>query len=158
MDQNVTYDNKGSHFEGWALIELFGHQREAGFVTTQYYGDKAMFQIDIPEIEAQQETIERPRWDDSRLLAAGTVIERASIPGRTRIVNPGAVYALNPATEQAVRVAISRNESRAVRVISIPTAPQLAAGHEVPVSAGSIDEEDDGQDYSGRDLDSSCGI
>ena len=37
-------EQTNARFEGWALIELFGHGHEAGFVTTQYYGDKAMFQ------------------------------------------------------------------------------------------------------------------
>lgn len=137
-----------AHFEGWALIELFGHQREAGFVTTQYFGDKAMFQVDVPEIPAQQETIKTPRWADrdaDGLLSAGTVIENQAVPGRTRIVSPGAIYAINPATEDAVRAAISASERRTIKVLSLPDKPQLTDGEteQLPVSV----PDDDDQEY-----------
>lgn len=123
-------DQPAAKYEGWTLVELFGHQREAGYVTTQYFGDRAMFQIDIPEIPARQETLKRPQWSDRTedgLIPAGAVIEKDAIQGRTRFVSPGAVYALNPATEQAVREAIAASERRAWRVISLPEQRQLPA-------------------------------
>ena len=123
-------------YEGWTLIELFGHGHEAGYVTTQYFGDKAMFQVDVPEIPSQQETIDRPRWGDNDsdgLLSVGTVIERAAIPGRTRLINPGAVYSMNPATEEAVRAVIAKNERRSMRVLSMPAKPQLTDGETDPL-------------------------
>lgn len=121
-------ETTSAKFEGWALVELFGHGREAGFVTTQYFGDKAMFQVDVPEIEEREETLSSPKWDGSRLLPAGSVISRAAIPGRTRLVNPGAVYAMNPATEAAVRAAVSSSERREIKVISLPDSAQLEDG------------------------------
>lgn len=132
--------NNAAHFEGWCLVELFGHNREAGFVTTQYFGDKAMFQIDVPEIPVRQETLTSPKWDERRLMPAGTVIEREAIPGRTRLVNPGAVYALNPATEEAVREAIARSERREIKVISMP---------EVAANRTLIEPEPDDDDAEG---------
>jgi hypothetical protein len=125
MEQNAK-------FEGWALIELFGHGHEAGYVTTQYYGDKAMFQIDVPEIPARQETLQSPKWGDSGLMPAGSVIEKAAVPGRTRLINPGAVYAMNPATEEAVRAAIAHSERREIKVISLPGNIQLTSGDTLP--------------------------
>lgn len=133
-------------FEGWALIELFGHQCEAGFITTQYFGDKAMFQVDVPEIEARRETLDRPRWIGNTLAPAGTTVEGEVIPGRTRFINPGAVYAMNPATENVVRAAIARSATREIKVISLPEGQQLTTG-----------ESDEEEDFSGRDLDSGCG-
>lgn len=133
-------DQSQAKFEGWTLIELFGHGHEAGYVTTQYYGDKAMFQIDVPEIPARQDTLKRPQWDQSgadRLLPVGTLIEFAPIPGRTRLVNPGAVYAMNPATEEAVRTAIASSERREIKVLSIPESATkaLAAPEEIVLDA-----------------------
>ncbi len=115
-------------FEGWALIELFGHQTEAGFVTTQYFGDKAMFQVDVPEIEARQETLDVPRWIGSSLAPVGSVVEGEAIAGRSRLINPGAVYAMNPATEAAVRAAITRSVRREIKVISLPEGKHLLPG------------------------------
>ncbi len=120
-------DQSQAKFEGWALLELFGHSTEAGFVTTQYFGDKAMFQVDVPEIPARQETLDCPRWIGSVLAPVGTVVEGEAIPGRSRLVNPGAVYAMNPATEQAVRAAIQRGVRREIKVISLPEGQQLQA-------------------------------
>ncbi len=115
-------DHVQASFSDWALVELMGHQREAGFVTTQYFGDKAMFQIDVPEIAEREETINKPTWGpEDKLLPVGSVISREGIKGRTRLVNPSAVYAINPATEEAVRAAVGATERREMKVISIPS-------------------------------------
>ncbi len=34
-------ETQTSKFEGWAVVELFGHSREAGYVTTDYFGSGA---------------------------------------------------------------------------------------------------------------------
>jgi hypothetical protein len=48
------------------------------------------------------------------------VVEREAIPGRTRLLGVGSVYSMNPATEEAVRMAISNSERRSIKVISVP--------------------------------------
>ena len=40
-------------FEGWAIVELFGHQREIGYVTTRYFGTAGR-EIVILEVPAQK--------------------------------------------------------------------------------------------------------
>jgi hypothetical protein len=115
---------ENAKFEGWCVLELMGHAREAGFVTTQYYGDKALFQVDVPEIPAQEETLTVPKWsDDDKLLPVGTVIQKEPIPGRTCMLNPAAIYRMNPATEEAVRAAISAGVRRTIKVVSMPVLP-----------------------------------
>jgi len=37
-------DQQQAKFEGFALVEIVGHQRVAGFVTTEYFGNVAVFQ------------------------------------------------------------------------------------------------------------------
>lgn len=59
-----------------AIVELFGHQRIAGKVTEQTVGSSTFIRIDVPETDSQ--------------------------PPFTRIVNPSAVYALNPVTEEVM--------------------------------------------------------
>jgi hypothetical protein len=143
-------DAQNARFEGWALIELFGHQREAGYVTTQYFGDRAMFQVDVPEIPARTETTDRPRWIGDVLAPAGAVVEGAAIPGRTRLINPGAVYAMNPATEDAVRAAIQRGAQREIKVISLPENAQLSTGETQPDRCEEEDEFPEGWNGDGR--------
>lgn len=59
-----------------AIVELFGHTRMAGVVTEQTIGSASFIRIDVPETERQ--------------------------PSYTRIVNPSAVYAINPVTEDVM--------------------------------------------------------
>jgi hypothetical protein len=134
-------DQQDAKFEGWALVELYGHGREAGYVTTQHFGAACMFQVDVPEVPARQETLERPQWGEDRLLPAGTVIERVAVPGRTRLLGVGSIYAMNPASEEVVRAAVSQSGSRAIKVISLPEGVALPAPSEDYEEE--VDEEDE---------------
>lgn len=141
-------ETTSAKYEGWALVELYGHGHEAGYVTTQYFGTACMFQVDVPEIPARQETLTAPRWEEngSRLLPVGTVVEREAVPGRTRLLGVGSIYSMNPATEEAVRAAVSRSERRSMRVISIPEKSErtLLPG-ETEAEYPSEDFNDDGE-------------
>lgn len=136
-------------YSGWAVVELFGHSREAGFVTTQYFGSACLFQVDIPELPEREETLKRPDWNDdgTKLLPVGTVIRREAVPGRTRLIGPGAVYAMNPATEQAVRAALENGMRRKFAVVSMPEVPQLEAPDSEEAEEEDDFEPDDGGDY-----------
>lgn len=61
-------------FELWAILELFGHSRMAGKVSEQTIGSASFIRIDVPETKSQ--------------------------PAFSRIVNPSAIYAINPVTEE----------------------------------------------------------
>ena len=67
---------KDNKFELNAIVELFGHTRMAGKVTEQTIGSASFIRIDVPETDQQ--------------------------PKFTRIVNPSAVYAINPVTEDVM--------------------------------------------------------
>ena len=110
-------------FAGWAVIELFGHAKEVGYVTTQYFGDKAMFQVDVPSLpDGEERAIERPQWLDGELLPAGSIVKTKGVPGRTRLIGPGAVYSINPCTEEVARVQLERNCPREYQVVALGVA------------------------------------
>ncbi|GEM_PF-1570563 len=121
-------------FEGWAVVELFGHAKEAGYLTTQYFGDKAMFQIDVPELKEREYTLERPEWLEvegrDQLAPIGTKVRRAGAPGRSRIVSPSAVYAINPSTEALIHKLLDREVPRKLIVLELPKTHQIAASSE----------------------------
>lgn len=73
-------------FEAYALVELFGHQRIAGKVTEQTIGNAAFLRIDVPETASQ--------------------------PGFSRLLNPSAIYAINPITLEAMEE-LARNLDKA---------------------------------------------
>lgn len=130
-------------FEGWAVIGLFGHQKEAGFVTTEYFGGAALFRIEVPELPEREWVLERPeRGPGYTLLPVGTKVKRKGIPARTRLVGPSAIYDLNPCTEEVARHAIESGLSRPLIVVEMP------AGSVQPLIAESVeDPEDDDPEY-----------
>jgi hypothetical protein len=66
----------------WALVELFGHQRIVGKVSTQVLGAAALLRVDVPN-----------------LLKDGKIVRQ----GFTRFYGPAAIYSLTPVDEAAVR-------------------------------------------------------
>jgi len=138
MDQQTT-----AKFEGWAVIELFGHNREAGYVTTQYFGDKAMFQIDVPELPLRDYELKRPQYIGSTFAPVGTKVQKAAKEGRTRIISPGAVYALNPCSKDLCIAALEELAPREIKIVELAKSNQIAAAVE-PGRVGSIHEDPDG--------------
>lgn len=59
-----------------AIVELFGHTKMAGKVTEQSIGIATFIRVDVPE------TINSPAF--------------------TRLLNPSAIYAINPVTEDVM--------------------------------------------------------
>jgi hypothetical protein len=115
-------DQAQSKFEGWAIVEMMGHQREIGFVTTEYFGGAALFRVDTPEIPERELELKRPEWNESKMeyIPAGAKVKRVSIPAKSRFVAPAALYALTPCTEETARRAIEETVVRSVIVLSIP--------------------------------------
>jgi len=118
-------------FEGWAIVELFGHQKEIGFVTTRYFGGAAMFQIDIPELPEREVTMRRPGYvpgenGATEWAPAGTIVKKRAVQSRSRLVGPGAIYGINPCTEELAREVVDR-ESNIIALVSMPK-KELAAG------------------------------
>lgn len=128
-----------STFEGWAVVELMGHQKEIGFVTTQAFGQAVLFRVDQPDLPEREFTLTQPEWvtveGEGLWLPAGSVVKRAAVPPRTRLIAPGSLYAINPCTEEAARTAIERNISRPLILVNMPQ------GKALPLP--SVDEDDD---------------
>ncbi len=140
-----------SKFEGWAVVEMFGHSREAGYVTTEYFGSGALFRIEVPELPEREVTLVRPEWIDGKLACAGSKVLRLAVQGRTRFIGPGAVYAMNPCSEEAALKAIEALSTRGVKVVELVTQKELVAASSLP---GEDDYEEDG-DYGDDGADES---
>ena len=127
-------DQQTEKFEGWAVVELYGHNKEAGFVTTRYFGTGALFQIDVPELPEREIELSRPEYVNGSLAPAGSKVKRGAVEARSRLVGPGAIYALNPCTEGVVRKLLEDMAPRPIAIVSLPDGKQLLPG----------EEEDDG--------------
>ncbi|GEM_PF-2856323 len=53
---------KAAAFEGWAVVEMFGHAKEIGFVTTEAYGSAVLFRVDTPELPEREFILESPEY------------------------------------------------------------------------------------------------
>ena len=62
--------------ELFAIVELFGHTKMAGKVTEQSIGPATFVRVDVPETPSQ--------------------------PSFSRLLNPSAIYAINPVTEDVM--------------------------------------------------------
>ena len=139
-------EQEQAKFEGWAIIEMMGHQRESGFVTTEAYGQAVLFRVDVPEIPEKEEVLKREEWSDAGAgdyLRAGSKVLRAKIPARSRLISPAAVYALNPCTEEAAKKAVETGIRRPLILLeppkdrALPESTEVHEGH-----AEDCDEED----------------
>lgn len=99
-------------FDQWCIVELFGHQRIAGHVTEQTVGGCAFVRVDVPAV--------------------------GDIPGYTRLFGQGAIYAINPVTEE-----ISRAAAAAYR--AVPVSPYEIPELRAMRSQAAIDFSDDGR-------------
>ena len=137
-------EEKQSQFEGWAAVELFGHQKEVGYVTTQHYGQAALFQIDVPGVPEQEVVLERPEYGpDGQWLPRGAKVVRSAREGRTRLVGPGAIYAINPCTEAAAMKLIENGGQRIVKVVDVPSEMKALPEPDQDDDDSSEDDEDD---------------
>lgn len=145
-------------FEGWAIVGLFGHQKEAGFVTTEYFGGAAMFRIDVPGFEEREYWLERPEYGTHtgyQELPVGTKVKREAVAPRSRLVGVSAIYDMTPCTEEVVRKAIERGIQRPLIVLEMPKDKQLTNGSPTePEGLQQSDLDDDEEDYTdGHDFD-----
>jgi hypothetical protein len=122
MEQNKT-------FESWAIVEMFGHGREIGYVTTQYFGSACLFQIDVPELPERERTLRRPEFVNHEWTPAGAKVKGEAVPARTRMIGPASIFALNPCSEEAARTALDEFVPRKYVVLEIPKdAPKQLPG------------------------------
>lgn len=86
-------DNKNS-FNEWALVELFGHNKIVGQVSEATLAGGAFLRVDVPAFNRE--------------------------PAFTRFYSPGAVYSINPITEEIARGLMERYRNVPVERYELP--------------------------------------
>jgi hypothetical protein len=120
---------KQGTFDGWAIVEMMGHRKEIGYVTTQAFGQAVLFRVDVPELPEREYVLDTPEYarangERERWCPIGTKVKRASSPSRSCLVAPSSLYAINPCSEEAAMLAIERSIHRPLIALEIP--PQAA--------------------------------
>lgn len=144
-------DVKQASFEGWAVVEMMGHRKEIGFVTTQAFGQAVLFRVDTPELPEREFVLEKPEYADAngegtRWCPIGTKVKRPATPARSCLVAPSSLYAINPCTEQAAMVLIERGTSRPLILLELPEQAALP-----PAPDGYDHDDEQGPDYDDDD-------
>lgn len=92
-------------FQGWAILELMGHRRLAGYVQEVEIAGQGMLRLDVPGYIHTEPTGEQE--------------ERG---GATQFYSPGALYCLTPTTEAIARQLAEKSRPEPVTRWELPAA------------------------------------
>lgn len=95
----MSQEQQLATFEGYAIVEIMGHQRVAGYVTTQYFGGTAVFRVVQQEQPPQEIVLESDEWIDGKFVYAGSKI-RISRPRAETFVAAASLYRMTPCSEE----------------------------------------------------------
>jgi hypothetical protein len=109
-----------AHFEGWAKVEVMGHQSHIGFVKTEAYGAAVLFRIDTPPLPEREFTLDRPKYMGTGYYPTGAVVKMPNQPGSSVLVGAGSIYRIIPCTEEAAMAAIDSGRRGELMLVSLP--------------------------------------
>jgi hypothetical protein len=136
---------QNAKFDGWALVEVFGHQRYAGYVTTEAYGQAVLFRVDVPALKERERTTRAGEYHNGEYCPPGTVVVEGPVQGYSKLFGAGAIYALTPCDEAAALKAVEATQSRPLLKVTLPERPALTAAE--------IDSENDAYNNADGDYD-----
>lgn len=135
-------EQQQASFEGWARVEVMGHQTHIGFVRTEAYGQAVMFRIDCPQLPEREYVLESPEYLDGTWTPAGATVQRAAREGHSVLVGAGSIYRIIPCTEAAAMKAIEGNGRSELKLISLPPEKAIATPSEDDNDSFYQDEEE----------------
>lgn len=117
--------------EMWAVIELFGHQKAAGKLSTQNLGAACLLRLDVPEITRKRERFDYKanKWEHFE----------ETIPSHTRFLGVGSIYAINPCSEEIALTILRKSGAGPIQEYVVPSVRALPAPT-VSQDAGEVEE------------------
>jgi hypothetical protein len=73
-------------FSGWCVVELFGHNQVAGYVSEQEIGGASFVRVDVPEVDG--------------------------VVAFSKLYGAGAIYAITPTSEEVARLVCGQLRAR----------------------------------------------
>ncbi len=125
-------ENQVAEFTGWALVEIMGHNKLAGYVETVAYGSVVMFKVSAPEMAPVEQTLEKSQYIGYQTVHAGSIV-RVSREAFETQVGASSVYRMTRCTEAQALSQIPQK----IEVITMAETPKRL------VAAGSADEDDE---------------
>lgn len=121
-------ESQANQIETWAVVEIFGHQKIAGFVRTAVLGSACMLRVDVPELPEEER--EESGWSYEKGEQITRRVKLAAVPGFTRYLGISSIFSLTPCTEEFARAAQKRMRIEPPRIVEIPARPALPAPDE----------------------------
>lgn len=144
-------DQKQANFEGWAVLEIFGHQRYAGYVTTEAFGQAVLFRVDVPPLAARERITKHYEYSaEGNGMPPGSTVKEDAVQGFTKFFGPGAIYAMTPCTQDAAEKAVAAMQTRKVSLVKMAEERALSPA---PTDGEFDDGEDDHDDDDDPDND-----
>lgn len=112
--------------ETWAIVEVMGHQRYAGFVRQVPMGGAVMIRVDVPELPEKE--IPDVSWDYDAPDGPKRVEGKRKLPGVpafTKFLGVSAIFSLTPCTEEMARAAVERWRSVPAVEMAMPARRML---------------------------------
>jgi hypothetical protein len=113
--------------ETWAVVEVMGHKKFAGYVSEQVIGGAALVRVDVPETDQ------------------GGVFTKPY----TKLIGVGSIYCITPTTEEIARRAAQQlerwNNPIPVDIVARPQIPATSSAS-FESDAELVDEGDDEDD------------
>lgn len=94
-------ESEQQKFEGWCVVELFGHQQIAGMVTEQTIAGQGFIRVDVPETSGR--------------------------PGYSRMFGAGSIYSIIPTSEEIATNAAARLDTRPIAPYLLTPAAEAKA-------------------------------
>lgn len=119
-----------------------GHQKAAGYVTTQYFGSVAVFRVVQQEQPPEEVTLDRDQYMDGTRLYAGSKV-RISRPRAETFAAASSLYRMTPCNEAQANA----EQPRTVEVIFRAERKELPRGKPDPVF---FEDDEDEELVAGR--------
>lgn len=135
-------DLQQAKFDGWAIVDVLGHQRYVGYVTTEAYGQAVLFRIDVPALEARERVTKTPGYISGKGYApAGTTVSEGPVAGYTKLIGAGSIYAITPCSEAAALLAVEQAQPRPLMNVVPPVGLALSP-HPPDAEVRYLDDDD----------------
>jgi hypothetical protein len=141
-----------AQFNGWAKVEIMGHQSHVGYVKTEAYGMSVLFRVDTPALPEREYELTEPCSLDigggcSSWVRAGTKVKRAAVDGVTVLLGSPSIYRIIPCTEAAAMLAIEKSVRAPHTLVDVPRAGLLGAAGVDTEFEGDEESELDGKGF-----------
>jgi hypothetical protein len=113
--------------ETYAIVEVMGHNRFAGYVQQVPFGGAAMIRIDVPEIPESEEEYSDYDDDGKRVKKTRKV---AGTPAFTKFLGVSSIFAITPCSKEVALAAVNSFRSAPVTILEMPARRMLSGPSE----------------------------